>query len=46
MSSGIDQSSFVYVDSKQDNAVKSPLSLLIDFPRLAARAAFTATGSE
>jgi hypothetical protein len=46
MSSGIDQSSFVYVDSKQDNAVKSPLNLLIDFPRLAARAAFTATGSE
>ena len=45
MVSGIDQPSFVYVDSKQDNVVKSPLSLLVDFPRLAARAAFTATCS-
>jgi hypothetical protein len=38
MFSGIDQPSSVYVDIKKDNAVKSPLSLLIDFARLASKA--------
>jgi hypothetical protein len=46
MSSGIDQPSFVYVDSKKDNFVKAPFNLLVDLSRLAARAAFTAARSE
>src|SRR5262245_64678262 len=39
MSSGIDQPSFVYVDSKKDNFVKAPFTLLVDLSGLAARAA-------
>ena len=31
----------MYIDSKPDNAVKPPINLFVDIPRLAARAAFT-----
>jgi hypothetical protein len=41
MLSDIDQPSSVHLDSKYDNAVKSPFSLLIDSPRLASCPAFT-----